>query len=345
MDYIQEKAHFALKSGDISLSDTFGDYPVTNLAGTNNATRTITTWYSVNFENILGDLYNRFELFNLKVKFFTFNSTAAYGVTSNDRSITFQMTGLNWIGSNYDVVRGCNTNSATFYLQLFTANTAATAAGVSEFVITFQKQKTANITISMLNALFVEPALNANTQMPRYAFYFDITPLYTGIPTTISLASAKCASLNVYYLAGTTNTVNMDMYAILGRENFQLGAKYNLVLKMTNVATWAAADATISASAFNVFSSGMRFQNYETSIGKVGGNPMQLVSYCSVPALLGAAANPRTIRYNLAGLNTFILESQICDLTIRLQNSINNTEYAVATSNTLLCFDIWKCVV
>jgi len=345
MEYIQEKAHFALKSGDISLSDTFADYPVTNLAGTNNATRTITTWYSVNFENIMGDLYNRFELFNLRVKAFALNSTPAYGVTSNDRSITFQMSGLNWVGANYDVIRGCNTSVANFYIQSLTANTSSIVVASNEFILTFQKQKTADITISMLNALFAEPALNAGTQMPRYAFYFDITPLYTGIPTTIALASSKCASLNVYYLAGTTQTTNMDMYAILGRENFQIGAKYNLVLKMINASTWAAADATLSASPFNIFSSGMRFQNYETSIGKVGGNPMQLVSYASYPSVLGAAANPRTSRFNTAGFGTFILESQICDLTIRLQNSITNTEYTIATSNTLLCFDIWKCVV
>jgi len=345
MDYIQEKGHFALKSGDISLSDTFADYPVTNLVGTNNATRTITTWYSVNFENIMGDLYNRFELFNLRVKSFAFNSTAAYGVTANDRSITFQITGLNWIGANYDVIRGCNTSAATFYMQLLTVNTSAIAILANEFVITFQKQKTADITISMLNALFTEPALNANTQMPRYAFYFDITPLHTGIPTTISLASSKCASLNVYYLAGTTQTNNMDMYAILGRENFELGAKYNLVLKMINASTWAATDAALNASSFNIFSSGMRFQNYETSIGKIGGNPMQLVSYASFPCLLGAAANPRTSRFNTAGICTFILESQICDLTVRLQSCVTNTEYTTATSNTLLSFDIWKCVV
>jgi hypothetical protein len=210
---------------------------------------------------------------------FTFSILAAYGVTANDRSITFNMTGLNWQNSNYDVTRGCNTTSATIWSNVLTLNNAGLTAADDNYVVTFQKQKTANITISMLNSNFVEPALNANTLMPRIAFYFDVTPILTDIPRTISLGSAKCASLNVYYLAGTTQTTNMDMYAILGRENFQIGAKYNLVLKMINASIWAGANNAQNASTINIFSSGMRFQNYETAIGKPGGTQMQFVAY------------------------------------------------------------------
>ena len=65
MQYVIEKASFSLKTNDITVSNTFANYPITNVVGSVNATRTITTWNSVNFENILGDLYNRYELFNL----------------------------------------------------------------------------------------------------------------------------------------------------------------------------------------------------------------------------------------------------------------------------------------
>jgi hypothetical protein len=47
MQYITPKTSFALKRNDISVSDTIGDYPVTNNTGTINTIRTAMTWYSV----------------------------------------------------------------------------------------------------------------------------------------------------------------------------------------------------------------------------------------------------------------------------------------------------------
>ena len=94
MQYITPKASFSLKANDISLSDTFADYPITNNVGTINSTRTTMTWYSINFEDILGDLYKDYDLFNLRVRYISYTLTAAYGVTANDRSIVFKMDGL-----------------------------------------------------------------------------------------------------------------------------------------------------------------------------------------------------------------------------------------------------------
>ena len=345
MQYVSEKASFALKGGDISLSDTFADYPISNIVGTTNATRTITTWNAINFENILGDLYNKYELFNLRLRMIAYNLTVAYGTTANDRAITFKMDGLNWTGSNYDIIRGCNTSTANIASVTLVQNTANIITFEETFITTFQKQKTANLTISMLNANFVVPALNANTQMPRIAFYFDITPVVLSPMPCIPVAGSKCSTISSYFLTTTTENSNIDMYAILGRENFELGAKYNLVFKFAQCASWAGSDATVKGGVFNVYSSGMRFQNYETAIGKAGGNAMQMLPYASFMGVSGAVATPNVVRSNTSNTMTFTLESQICNMTIRYQNLVNNTEYAVAMSNTFLCFDIWKCLI
>lgn len=344
MQYVCEKASFSLKSNDISLSDTFADYPITNTTGSNNATRTITTWNAVNFENILGELYNKSELFNMRLKMICYNLTAVYGVNANDRFVTFKMSGLNWVGSNYDVTRGCNTNLVSIGAVGLQQNTANIVVFEENYTITFQKQQTADLTISMLNANFTVPAMNAGTQMPRIAYYFDLTPVVMSPIPCISLAGSKCSTISSYFLTTTTSNNNIDMYAVLGRENFKIGDKYNLVFKFAQTASWAGTDATLKSGVFNVYSSGMRFQNYETAIGKVGGNSMQLVPYGTFRGTSGAINTPNVVRCNTTNIMTFTLESQICNMTIRFQNLVNNTEYTIAMANVFLCFDIWKCI-
>lgn len=342
MQYISERASFSIKSNDILISDTVANFPVTNLAGSINETRTIYTWFSINLENILGDLYDKHDVFNLRLKSVTNLVLNPYGVTADDRAITFFMSGLNWVGSNYDVTRGCNTNSASIGSLVLTQNQATNTLFEETFITTFHKQKTADLTIYMLNANFVPPNLAAGTLMPRLAFYFDITPVVISPPPCIPLGSSKCSTINAYYLASTTETNNIDMYAILGRENFELGAKYNLVFKYGVCASVVGPGGGVRGSIYNIYSSGMRFQNYETSIGKGGGSRMQLVSYGSFNGPFPNVA-PILIRSDTSNIMTFTLEAQICNMTIRVQNLSVNNEFTNPLANTFLSFDVWKC--
>ena len=345
MQNLSAKSSFCLKTNDISLSDTFADYPVSNIAGTINNDRTITTWNSVNFENILNSTYNEYEYFNLRCRAVAFNLTAAYGVTSNDRAVTFYINGLNWSGANYDVIRGCKQNTAVVCAATLVPNTSGFISFEESFILTFQKQKTANLTISMLSANFVTPNLAAGTQMPRISFYFDITPVIMNPTPCIPLAGSKCSTLNAYYLANTTTNTNIDMYAVLGRENFELGAKYNLILKSAMAASWAGTDATLKSGFFLISSSAMRFQNYEVAIGKPAGTMMQLVNYSSISVSTGGINTPAVSRSNTTNIMTFTLEGQFADLTVLFQNPVTNTEYTIGISNTFLSFDIWKCII
>lgn len=344
MNFITSKASFSLKCNDISLSDTFANYPVTNNVGTINASRTVMTWYSINLENILGDLYDKYDLFNLRVRYIENTSQAAFGVSADDRSIYFKMSGLNWYNSNYDTARGCNIGDSIIASNVFTAATAAVIALDDSCIFTIRKQKTADITITYLNINGVAPNMNANEQFPRVAFYFDLTPVISDISQTIELNATKCSSFYTYYLGATTLTNNIDMYAVLGRENFKIGDKYNLVLKLVQSAISANYTADMAGFMFLVSSSGMRFQNYETAIGKAAGNSQQLVTYGSFQGTLGTTTNSTLVRNQSSGIMTFILESQIINMTIILQNMNNNTENVVALGNTLIVFDIWKCI-
>lgn len=343
MQFITPKASFALKLNDISLSDTVGDYPLSNIVGSINSIRTNITWYSIDFENILGDMYSKYDFFNLRLRLIQNNAQAGFGTTADDRSLYFQMSGLNFCNSNYDTARLCNVGN-TIIGSLIVPFTASTNTFDDAFIITIRKQKSSDITISYLNVNNVPPTTGGGTIFPRMGFYFDLTPVYTDIPKTIQLSSTKCSTLYTYYLNTTTIANQIDMYAVLGRENFKLGDKYNLVLKFVQSSISANFVQAMAGYMFLVSSSGMRFQNYETALGKVGGNRMQMVVYNSFQGAFGNTTVSSAVRSQSSGIMTFTLEAQMCNMTIQIQNTVNNTENEVVLGNFIIVFDIWKCI-
>jgi hypothetical protein len=333
-----------LKLNDIYLSDTVGDYPLSNNVGSINSTRTNITWNSIDFQEILGsEIYNKYELFNLRLRFIQYNTQAGFGNNGTERSINFQLSGLNFYNSNYDTGRGCNVGTTTIGTTLF-QQTASYVVYDDASIITIRKQRSADINITYITVNNLPPATPVGTMFPRTSFYFDITPIYTDIPKTIEMISTKCSTLYTYYLGNTTNVNQIDMYALLGRENFELGAKYNLVMKSVSADINANYVADMVGYVLLVSSSGMRFQNYETALGKAGGNRMQMLTYNSFQYSTGTLVASNFIRNQTAGIMTFTLEAQICNLMIQLQNTVNNSENTVDVGNSLIVFDIWKCI-
>jgi len=170
------KASFSLKYNDISTSDVFANYPVTNNVGTINATRTQATWYSLNLENILGDLYNQYDIFTLRLNTISYQQQAAFGVAAFDRLVYFSVSGLPWYNNNYSITRKTLVNSAVIGTNNFIQNICDTLSFENSYVATFRKQKTTDITIQLLCLDGTSPAMNAATQFPRISWFFDIFP-------------------------------------------------------------------------------------------------------------------------------------------------------------------------
>lgn len=152
----------------------------------------------------------------------------------------------------------------------------------------------------------------------------------------------KCAQMLMYYVTTTTTYLNMDMGAILGPTNFELGATYNIVLS-AQLHDVAAIAAVQTANRFLLSSSAMRFKNTETAVGKQA-SPGQFVSYASFPMFYGGAAVCNVKSFNNSCVQTFILESQQANITVQMQSLVNNTiDNATVYPNYLLIFDIYKC--
>lgn len=179
MEFNTPKVNFTLNTSDISASDTVGDYPLANTKGSINQYRTSITWNAVNIKNILGTLYDKYELFNLEIR--SVGSPippTLFGVTDNDRTLTLKMSGLDWVFNSYDTNSGNTVNEAIIGNRRFNSQTAQNNIIIGQRLITtFRKCITANITINLYNVDGTLPNMNVNTIFPQQIFVFKIIPV------------------------------------------------------------------------------------------------------------------------------------------------------------------------
>jgi hypothetical protein len=177
MEFDLKKNHFTLNTSDILDSNTLIDFPVTNYKGTINATRTSITWNSISIKDILQDMYDDYELFNISLTYVGHTSgTTAYGVNLNDKLIHFGITGLDWVFTNYN----CSTRNTTreSICSAYTFIQGTSAINIIENPnLTFRKCNTTDIKINFYTVMETLPAMNANTIYPQMFFNFVITPV------------------------------------------------------------------------------------------------------------------------------------------------------------------------
>lgn len=178
MEFNTTKVMMQLNTNDISTSDTIGDYPLSNTIGSVSQYRTSIVWYAVNIKNLLGDLYDKYELFNIQLLCAGYTSgTTAYGATADDLSIRFAMSGLNWVYCNYDVSTGNTVNKSIVGATIYSGFGVADVGNLTNLTCnTFRKCITANICIDLNTVLGAYPNMNANTIFPQQSFTFVITP-------------------------------------------------------------------------------------------------------------------------------------------------------------------------
>lgn len=171
--------NFMLRESDISASNTVGDYPLSNAKGSINQYRTSITWNAVCIKNILGSLYDKYEMFNLEVMMSSYPTpTTLFGVSDDDRAITFIMSGLDWVFNSYNTFTLNTTNEAIISNFRFSSQTAPVSFGnYRRLTTTFRKCITTNLTIDLYNVNDVVPNMNVGTIFPQLTFFFKISPV------------------------------------------------------------------------------------------------------------------------------------------------------------------------
>ena len=157
----------------------------------------------------------------------------------------------------------------------------------------------------------------------------------------MKLLSQKCAQLTTYF-AGGTSTYLINMRTVLGETNFKIGDKYNIYLRaeMNDVGV---VPVHHRADRFLLSSSMMRFQNYETPVGKQS-SKAEMVSYGSFPLFFDTNITCNAIALSSSVYHTFTLEGEVGTITMQCQDQRDNIISANPYPNYYFIFDIYKCV-
>ena len=88
-----EVCNLVLNENDISISDTYTDFPLENNIGKINNIRNVIRFKNINFRNLLGDMYDKYDTFNLRLSGIN-GSNVTYGSSTIDRLHIINITGL-----------------------------------------------------------------------------------------------------------------------------------------------------------------------------------------------------------------------------------------------------------
>jgi hypothetical protein len=162
-------ASLVLRSSDLPAAGTY------NQSGGSDTYRLTQTWNNINLRTLLGDMYDKYDLFNICLNTITTASALANTGTSNDdRNVIVKLSGLPFINQTYSVKNNCNTAVCPISSFLFISNTSTTQLFYSNNCYTFGKsQQSCNLTIQY--GRVSDDALPATgVAYPNMVFIFDI---------------------------------------------------------------------------------------------------------------------------------------------------------------------------
>jgi hypothetical protein len=173
-------ASLVLRSSDLTLGTT-------NQYGSCDQYRLTQTWNNINLRTLLGDMYDKYDLFNICLNTIStagagVNGTLLGGVAvtaADNLNVIVKLSGLPFVNQTYSVKQGCNTNVCPISTFLFANsgtlnNITTTQLFYSNNYYTFGKsQQTCNLTIQY--ARIIDDALPTTTNpYPNMIFIFDI---------------------------------------------------------------------------------------------------------------------------------------------------------------------------
>jgi len=171
-------ASLTLRTSDLTIN-------ASNQYGAVDQYRTTCTWNNINLRTVLGDMYDKFDTFNLCLNTVaSSNVDAALGTALDDINVIIKMSGLPFINQTYSVKQGCNTSSCAICSFKFIRTTATTQYFYSNNCYTFGKNvNTVNLTLQYGTVL--ADALPATAvAFPQMVYMFDIVGVEPSKATT-----------------------------------------------------------------------------------------------------------------------------------------------------------------
>lgn len=165
-------ASLRLSMNDISTSDTAGNFPIETSVGSIDTWRTTITFKNLDMRAILGDMYNKYEYFNISLPI-VFSNGSTFGTGNVDKLIRYNITGLPWTNNTYDVQTQGLTNSCVMGFSKLSTSISLIQYNYAN-IGTFRRCENINLTISITR--YTGDACATTALFPRSDFYFKIYP-------------------------------------------------------------------------------------------------------------------------------------------------------------------------
>jgi hypothetical protein len=135
----------------------------------------VLVWSNINLRTVLGDMYDKFDLFNLQLNSISqCIPTATLGVSDDVRNVTMNISGLPFINQTYSVKNGTNTSESILTTFKFNNTTGTVQIYNNNAILTFGKnQEQANIQINYKQVVDGNISVPTNP-FPQMVFQFTI---------------------------------------------------------------------------------------------------------------------------------------------------------------------------
>lgn len=172
-----------------------------SMGSTNNASGSSYTWKNVDFRSILGEMYTKYDSFNIGlVNMVTTSQPANYALTADNKLGILYMSGLRWKNSSYDLKSKSKTdNCAIGYVNLSTVSTTTGSVvqfnGLSLNSIAKPYEST-DITIFFNTIVTNAPNVTSGAVFPQMSFQFVVYPIQMLDPIEAKKEENKEGALN-----------------------------------------------------------------------------------------------------------------------------------------------------
>jgi len=147
----------------------------TNNFGTCNAGRSIYTYTNINLRNVLGNMFDKYDKYNLILKNVMCEAVNTWGTALQDQAVTINISGLNFI-NNYEVTSKTGSQQSTLTSLLFNISGSLSVAYTNNCVATFLKNGPENVDIT-ISYQRISDGLTPDGVFGKVLFIFDIIPI------------------------------------------------------------------------------------------------------------------------------------------------------------------------
>jgi hypothetical protein len=163
-----EHASLVLKPNLLTINTTNG-------YGTCNAGFSVYTYTNINLRVVLGNLYDKYDKFNLVLKNVMTEAVLTWGTAAQDQAVMINLSGFNLI-NNYEVTTKTNTQTATLTSLLFNQSGSLSISYTNNCVATFVKDGPENIDITVSYNRISDGLIGAGVY-GKVILIFDIIPI------------------------------------------------------------------------------------------------------------------------------------------------------------------------